>query len=396
MILTKVLFVTADLETINGLQKLQLDCDESLEFFFTKSKDEVIKIISEKNIAIIVTDSRISKINKSELLNIIKENFPKTFRICLLSDTQKIKEIHLLKNVHRTVKLPLDYSSLLKTLNELNKLIKHNIDALLIEKINGLGTIPILPDIYLRLEKEICMSTFSMYRLAEIIQADPLMVARILHIAHSSFFNIPTGVTNLLQALNFLGVNIVKTLVLYVKIFALKNVCPETQSVLRNIRTHSINVAKLSRTMMEKETSDKNMIELAYISGLLHDVGKIALLQLNDKNKQLAYSQNIKTTNSVETEEKLFDVTHITVGTYILRLWNFQEEIVDAVASHHDSGVLENRVLTSKEIVFIANAFSHKFEDISEGISNSYGSEKFDQWDQLFKDDIRPALNFSM
>ena len=297
------------------------------------------------------------------------------------------------KSIHRFIKLPLNQVELLKTINDLVKLIGNELDAGLIEKINSFGTIPILPGIYWRLEKEIRRSTFSMNGVAEIIQSDPLMVARLLHIAHSSYYSIPTGVTNLLQALTFLGVDIIKALVLYVKIFSIEDVSPETRSILKEVKLHSLNVAKLSKAMMEKETGDKNMIELAYMAGLLHDIGKIVLLQLNDKQKHSFYSQRIHSFNSDEEEKKLFGVSHVNVGSYILRLWNFQDEIIDAVASHHDSSILDNKALSLKEIIFIANAFSYEVEEMSLNISKSYGSEKFDQWDQLFKDDIRPALD---
>jgi len=393
MMLTNVLFVTAALDTIKDLQKLQLDYNESLAFFFAHSQADALKIISENNITIVISDLRIPKFNSQEFLSILQDNFPKIFRVCLASDNEKIKAIRLTKSIHRSVKIPLDHADLLKTINDLAKLMVYDLDAQLVEKINGLGAIPILPDIYLRLEKELCRSTFSMNRIAEIIQADPLMVARILHIAHSSFYNIPSGVTNLLQAINFLGVNIVKTLVLYVKVFSLRDVSPETRSVLKEIKTHSIHVAKFSKAMMEKETNDKKMIELAYISGLIHDVGKIVLLQLNDKQKHSSYAQNIHSSNSHEMEQKLFGVSHISVGSYILRLWGFQDEIIEAVARHHDSTILENKALSLKEIVFIANVFSYEFEEMSLRISKSYGSDKFDQWDQLFKEDIRPGLN---
>lgn len=394
--ITKILFVTKTLNTKEELQRLGLSYKKSMEFFFAESGTDALKIICENDIAIAVSDLRIPKFDQNEFLNLLQNNFPKVFRVCLSSSNEKEKAIGLSKSIHRLVKLPLNHEELLKTINDLAILIRYDLDALLVEKINGLGAIPILPDIYLRLGKEISRPTFSMHRIAEIIQSDPLMVARILHIAHSSFFNIPTGVTNLLQALNFLGVDIIKTLVLYVKIFTLKNVSAETQSMLKEIKAHSINVAKLSKAIMEKETDDKKLIETAYIAGLLHDIGKIIILQMNDKQKHTDYSQKINTSLASQTEIDLFGISHVSIGSYVLRLWGFNDEIIEAVSSHHDSTMLDSKTLTLKEAVFIANIFSQEMHGMSESISKSFGAEKFDQWDQLFKDDIRPYLNLSI
>ena len=396
MILTNVLFITTDFNTVKELEELQLNCIESLQFFFADNQQKALNVIVEENISIVVTDLQSSKLNVQEFITTLQENFPKIFRLCMVSADSKIKAARLSKNIHRCIRMPLDKVELLKVLGDYAKLAINNLDAHLIEKINGLGAIPVLPEIYLRLEKELCRSTFSMNRIAEIIQADPLMVARILHIAHSTFYNIPSGVANLLQALNFLGVNIVKFLVLYVKVFSMRDVSSETQSILKEIKTHSINVAKLSKAMMEKETNNKNMIEHAYITGLLHDVGKILLLQFKDKRKDISYSQFTHNLNSHEIEQNLFGVSHVNVGTYTLRLWGFHDEIIEAIASHHDLKIIENKELSLKEIIFIANAFSYELEEISANISKSYGTEKFDQWDQLFKEDIRPALNLPL
>jgi putative nucleotidyltransferase with HDIG domain len=235
-----------------------------------------------------------------------------------------------------------------------------------------------------------------MIRIAEIIQSDPLMVARILHIAHSSFYNIPAGVTNLLQALNFLGMDIIKTLVLYVKIFSLKEVSNETQVMLKEVKTHSMNVAKYAKVIMEKETKDKKLIELAYIAGLLHDIGKIVLLQFNEKMKSPEYAKNIHSFSSFDFENDQYGISHVKVGIYILKLWGFQDEIIESVAHHHDPNILSGKALSIKETLFIANAFSYEQNDLSANISEHYGAEKFDQWDRLFNDDIRPALDLPL
>lgn len=392
----KILFVTSSSDTMDDLRGLQESQKESLEFFFENNCVDALKSISENNISIVITDFRIPKFNYQDFFNLLQMNYPKIFRLSLASSHEKDNVLRLSKSIHRYVKLPLSECEFLKTINDLIKLLSTEIDAKFVEKINGLGPIPILPEIYLRLEKEISRSTFSMNRIAEIIQSDPLMVARLLHIAHSSFYSIPTGISNLLQALTFLGVDVIKTLVLYVKIFSLKNVSPETQSLLKEIKAHSINVAKLSKAIMQKETDDKKMIELAYISGLLHDIGKIILLQLNDKEKHQSYLTNIRSGESYRIEMDLFGVSHVKIGAYILRLWRLNDTIIEAVASHHDKSLLDGNTLALKEIVYIANAFSHEIDERTSSISESYGTQRFDQWDQLFKEDVRPALNLPL
>jgi putative nucleotidyltransferase with HDIG domain len=388
----KVLFVTGSPETIQEIKKIELT-DKEFEFFFVRNNVEAINIVSKNNIAVVVTDFSTPRLNNSEFLSVLQTNFPKIFRVCLSTPIEKEKAILLAKSVHRFINLPLDHNKLLKTITDLANLLRINLDAKLVSKINGLGAVPILPDIYQKLEREINKPSLSMSRVAEIIQRDPLVAARVLHIAHSSFFNIPSSVTDLLQAINFLGVNIIKTLVLYVKIFSLSNVSEETHQKLKEIKAHSTNVAKLAKAIMENESGDKKQIELAYITGLIHDIGKIILLQLNDKQKHANYFKSIHDFNSPEVELNLFGVSHVDTGVYILKLWGFQDEIIDAVALHHDSTIIKGGNISLKEAVFIANSFSNKFEEMSLNISKSFGLEKFNEWSQLLRTDEGNSLH---
>ncbi len=366
---------------------------KDIKFLFTKDRSEALQIVSEDRVIGIVADLRYSKFDTRDFLDLLQHNFPNVFRLCLTSPYEREKTLLLAKKFHRSIKFPLNHKELSRTLRDLVKLFNHNLDAVLVEKINSLGPVPVLPEIYLRIQNELSRPSFSMNRIAEIIQTDPLMVARILHIAHSSYYNIPAGVTNLLQALNFLGMDIIKTLVLYVKIFSLNNVSPQTQAVLKEVKIHSMNVAKNSKAIMEKETKDKKAIELAYITGLLHDIGKIVLLQFNEHVKNPNYASNIHGFSSFEFENASYGISHVQVGIYILKLWGFQDEIIEAVASHHDSRILKGKNVSLKETLFIANAFCYDKSELTADISESYGSEKFDQWDHLFNDDIRPALD---
>jgi putative nucleotidyltransferase with HDIG domain len=291
------------------------------------------------------------------------------------------------------MKKPLNKEELLKTIKEYSNLRNYNLDAQLISAINGLCTIPTLPDIYIKLEREMNRPSISLNRVAEIISEDPLLVARIFHIAHSSFYNIPNGLIDLLQSINFLGVNIIKSLILYVKIFTLKNVSSETEIILKKIRIHSINVAKLTKAIIEKETNDRELIERAYIAGLLHDVGKIVLLQLNEKQRDPSYINNIQKFDSPDFERNTFGISHVDVGAYILGLWKFPQEIIEAVASHHNTSLIKDNVLSLKQAVFIANLFSNKFDDIAVRLAETYGLEKLNEWNQLMKEDERLNLN---
>ncbi len=390
---TKILILDKDINEFQNLISDELFPGEKIQFIFSNDSLEAISFMGGNDIDIVISGLHVPKVNGIDFLAFVQNHFPKTFRIALTSSNDKEKCIQLIKVVHRFLKKPLIKEELLKTIKDFSSLRNFNLDAQLISTINGLCTVPTLPDIYVKLDREMNRPSISLNHVAEIISEDPLLVARIFHIAHSSFFNIPSGITDLLQSINFLGVNIIKALVLYVKIFTLKNVSSETEIILKKIRIHSINVAKLTKAIIEKESKDREEIERAYITGLLHDVGKIVLLQLNEKQRSTCYINKIQNFDSPDFERNIFGVSHIEVGTYILGLWKFPTEIIEAIAYHHDTSLIKDNVISLKQSVFIANLFSNKFDDIAIRLAKTYGIEKLNEWNQLMEGDERLDLN---
>jgi putative nucleotidyltransferase with HDIG domain len=77
--------------------------------------------------------------------------------------------------------------------------------------------------------------------------------------------------------------------------------------------------------------------DLAFTSGLLHDIGKVILAQFFPA-KILEIKQELKTSklSFTEVERKYFGYDHQEVGMKALETWNFPEELKEVVAYHHN------------------------------------------------------------
>ncbi len=100
---------------------------------------------------------------------------------------------------------------------------------------------------------------------------------------------------------------------------------------------HSLGVALIA----EKLCKDSGHVkpELAFISGLIHDLGKIPL----DNNFEMLFPKLLEeTTNSVTSfykiETKLMNFTHSELGHYLTTKWNFPSSICLAILNHHKPG----------------------------------------------------------
>ncbi|MBN1307617.1 MAG: HDOD domain-containing protein, partial [Chitinispirillaceae bacterium] len=119
--------------------------------------------------------------------------------------------------------------------------------------------------------------------------------------------------------------------------------------------------------------------ELAFMAGLLHDLGKIPL----DNNFEAVFPRLLDHTMDFfcafyESEEKLMGFTHAQLGHYLTTQWNFPAVISAAILNHHDpekivqSSHAFDRLI--QDAVFVANqlakaaAFGHSCDEILEEI----------------------------
>lgn len=316
------------------------------ESIIAREEDAIIIYLEEKEQLYSISIERAFEQNKKNYL-------------IVLTRESKFNESYL-TNAHRVLPFDIKAEKLNSHIEELLRLKEYSYPKELLLKIRSMGSIPVLPEIYIRLERELCKPIVSNIRIAEIISSDAVIVAKILHIAHSAFFNMPEGMLDLTYAINLLGINIVKTIVLHTKIFMLKDFSEPAREVLKRIGRHSIEVAKLSKRILENEKASKQEIERAYIAGLLHDIGKVLLVQFADSSKNIDYFPHANQVNTTEKENELFGMNHVDAGLYILTLWGFNKEILEVVKFHHHSDCVKDNTISVLASVYLANLLTYE------------------------------------
>jgi len=118
---------------------------------------------------------------------------------------------------------------------------------------------------------------------------------------------------------------------------------------------HSISVAYMADILARRVSSTPDVLRFAFVSGLMHDIGKLFLT----RRYMLEYqSVAIKVRNGfplVEAEQKIFGYDHAAVGGMLLTAWNVPTPIVDAIRLHHNPGAnrLAGVVYFSDQIITV-------------------------------------------
>ena len=138
---------------------------------------------------------------------------------------------------------------------------------------------------------------------------------------------------------------------------------------LHKLWNHSIEVAATSERLAR--ISRKADPEQAFLAGLVHDVGRLALLRLPLAATERYIRLMDQGCPRVLVERVLFGRTHMSVGADALRKWNFSDEIVDSVASHHAP---EQYPSTLSSLLYLAEEWSSEAEDLPSSFRLSFAS----------------------
>ncbi len=165
---------------------------------------------------------------------------------------------------------------------------------------------------------------------AACIATDPVLAAKLLKLANSSFFWRGRTVGSIEDALRVLGLRKVRSLAIGM---VLNQSFPSvSQERLQLFWSYSLNTAELARMLALQIDVDDNE---AYTSGLIHAVGElpmrvgmtVAMDRLDSICKPLAL-------NRAEAQDAIFGYSYAHVGAELAKRWKFPWRIVNGVANH--------------------------------------------------------------
>ena len=174
----------------------------------------------------------------------------------------------------------------------------------------------------------------SMERIAQSVASDPIFSAKVLKTANSPYFGLPGKVTSVSHALAILGLVNLKTLYFqeHFKILGTGN--QKIQAVQRHVWEHATHTA-ISASFLAKAFDVKDR-ETAFTIGLLHDVGKLVLINLGlGQDIRQALAAIYTSGGSMALENKLLGVNHALAGRIAANKWELPSLIIQTTALHH-------------------------------------------------------------
>jgi HD-like signal output (HDOD) protein len=185
------------------------------------------------------------------------------------------------------------------------------------------------PAIVQRVMEYVSRPDFDVRRLETMIEEDPALAGKVLRVANSAAFAGSQPVPSIREAAVRLGARQISDVAASIAAMAMFK---DVKGVGRAIRDHMVTTAMLVRVLGSRK---ERASPAGYLTGLMHDMGKLLLLQTEDETYEAALGK-VKNTDEVHLREReMLGFDHAVLGGHVLKIWGLPDPIPRVVAWHH-------------------------------------------------------------
>ncbi len=226
-----------------------------------------------------------------------------------------------------------------------------NVKELSREIVNEIDELPQFPDNIVYLQKLISDPDSEISDIARQISTDPSLTADLLKHVNSAQFMLPKRVDNIVEAVKLVGFRGIKNL-LYS--YGTQKILDSSQ---RWLWDHSYRAAFYAYNLAKNFKRRKDLLDDAYVGGILHDMGKIIFSNVHphlmDRIQGFCVDRSI---NRDFIEDLSAGLNHAEIGALIAEKWNFPVSLIEAIRFHHEPADCHPEFKDVVYTVYLANA----------------------------------------
>lgn len=240
---------------------------------------------------------------------------------------------------------------------------------IIVKAVASIKTLPSPPKVYMQLTALLNEKNTDSQKIALVIMQDPALAAKVLQFSNSAILSAGKGtnhkvLSSIPEAITKMGVDTLCCIVMTAELFSY-NPDIDGFSIIKE-QLHSLATAKMAASMVKPELKQDAML-----AGLLHDIGKVVLYEINPTLTQTFFKHRNANKDNILLEQKVFGTDHCQIGGYLLHLWKFSLPLIEAIVLHHSPNKLHRKSFGVPQAVYVANQLLHGHE-LSEDFVTHY------------------------
>lgn len=214
--------------------------------------------------------------------------------------------------------------------------------------------LPVYPAVAVKALLTLVKPDVHLSELEQISKTDQVLAGQLLQAANSSFFSPRYPLKTIRDAISYIGIDQARSIL---STAALRPLFGAPK--LKKLWVHSVETAQVAERIAE--LSSKVSPREAFLAGLVHDVGRLAISLLPPAACEAYDRLTAKGCEVTIAELVLFGFDHSEAGAEVLRIWKFPPEIVTAVRNHHNPDRVTSDLAA---LLYVAEFWSAADEDL--------------------------------
>jgi HD-like signal output (HDOD) protein/signal transduction histidine kinase len=218
------------------------------------------------------------------------------------------------------------------------------------------GALPTLPAILLKLLEACDNNDTPLSEISALINKDPVLSCKVLQLVNSAYYGFRYSFKGIEQAVVYLGANAIKNIAVTMSVYQVFDRKHFKRFCFYDFNAfwyHSLMCATLAKRIAQN-TGYSNIDE-AYLSGLLHDIGKLILISTFPKEYKTILEEANNRKDILRSETQLLGVNHCEIGSWLMQTWQLSSMMIDAIHYHHEPREKIREAFPLVRIVYAAN-----------------------------------------
>jgi len=310
---------------------------------------------------VVIISVLLKKISTVKLLASLAKSFPAMVRVVISEQSKSLEHVDSL--AHYNYIQPINVKNIVNTITSLAENQKAITKESIIKAVARVKTLPSPPRVYMQLNAVLKENNTDSKKISDIISQDPALAAKVLQFSNNTFMSKGKALTSISDAITKMGLDALCCIVMTAELFSYE---PDIKGFsLLDQQLHCLATAKLAASMVKPELK-----QTAMLAGLLHDIGKLVLFEMNPKLTSL-YLKNCKpATNNIALENKVFKTNHCQIGAYLLHVWSFPYSVIEAIILHHSPDKLLGKSFGIAQAVYLADTLLRQLEPCTKFIEH--------------------------
>lgn len=351
-----ILFVDDEEKVLQGIRRSFYDLSDDWNLYFFDDGFKALNFIEDNFVDVIVTDMKMPGVDGATLLERSKELQPKSHRFVLSGHADLEEAVRALPIAHQYLLKPCDAEVLKEAIYRAFCLYEQLEHPGLSDLYGGPDGLPLAPALYREITRVVAQSDVSFDDLSKKIEADDKVTEAILKLTNSAYFVRRKKIGDIHRALSYLGMTIIKNLIIYLEIFRLY----QTKDVFRILSSRQLQYqGYIAANIARGFFSDKKMSDDAFTAAMLHDIGRLIWAAINPSLVRSIMNESIeRDVPMAEIEKERVGFTSSQVGSYLLYSWGMPYPVVEAVCYHQKPQMVLHSKFEILDAVYVASLFT--------------------------------------